>query len=125
MKAPIYAGATDTGRQRDHNEDAFALAPELGIAILADGMGGHNAGEVASQLAVDTTLAILGQTVGLGARDRLETAVMAANATLREKAAESSRYKDMGTTLVAALLDRQELAVAHVGDSRLYRLRRG
>lgn len=125
MKAPTYAGATDTGRQRDHNEDTFALAPELGIAVLADGMGGHNAGEVASQLAVDTTLAILGQTRGLAARDRLETAVMAANATIREKAAESSRYKDMGTTLVAVLLDRQSLAVAHVGDSRLYRLRRG
>ena len=70
MKTPIYAGLTDTGRQRDHNEDSFELAPAQGIAILADGMGAHNAGEVASQIAVSTTLSILSQTAGLSAQDR-------------------------------------------------------
>ena len=105
--------------------NAFAIATDLGIAVVADGMGGHNAGEVASEMAVSTTLAILGQTVGLPARDRLETAVQAANAGIRERAARSPRYKGMGTTLVAALLDREGLTVANVGDSRLYRLRHG
>ncbi len=125
MKPPIFAGLTDPGRQRDHNEDAFALAPELGIAVLADGMGGHNAGDVASAIAVNTTMAILRQTAGLAARDRLETAVQAAHAGIREKAASSARYNGMGTTLVAVLVEGQTLTVAHVGDSRLYRLRSG
>lgn len=123
MKAPIFAGATDTGLRRDHNEDAFAIAAGQGIALLADGMGGHNAGEVAAELAVGTALAILGQTAGLGARDRLETAVQAANASVREKAASHPRYQGMGTTLVAVLVEAKCVTVAHVGDSRLYRLR--
>lgn len=125
MKAPLLAGATDPGLRRDHNEDAFAIAATQGIAVLADGMGGHNAGEVASELAVGTALSILAQTAGLSARDRLETAVRAANGAIRERAAGSARLKDMGTTIVAVLLEKSRLAVAHVGDSRLYRLRRG
>lgn len=125
MKAPTFAGSTDTGRQRDHNEDAFAIEPGLGIALLADGMGGHNAGEVASEMAIATTLAILSQTQGLSAQDRLETAIQASHAGIREKAASSNRYQGMGTTLVAVVLDSDTLAVGHVGDSRLYRLRKG
>lgn len=125
MKAPTFAGSTDTGRQRDHNEDAFAIEPGLGIALLADGMGGHNAGEVASEMAIATTLAILSQTQGLSAQDRLETAIQASHAGIREKAASSNRYQGMGTTLVAVVLDSATLAVGHVGDSRLYRLRKG
>lgn len=123
MKPPIFAGQTDPGRQRDHNEDAYALAPELGIAVLADGMGGHNAGDVASAIAVDTAMSILRGTTGLDARDRLETALQAAHAGIREKAASSARYQGMGTTVVAALFEDGRLTVAHVGDSRLYRLR--
>lgn len=125
MKDPIFAGATDTGLKREHNEDAFAIAAGQGIALVADGMGGHNAGEVAAELAVGTALAILGQTAGLGARDRLETAVQAANASVRDKAASHPRYQGMGTTLVAVLVEAKSISVAHVGDSRLYRLRRG
>lgn len=125
MKDPLFAGATDTGLTREHNEDAFAIAAGQGIALLADGMGGHNAGEVAAELAVGTALAILGQTAGLAARDRLETAVQAANASVREKAGSHPRYKGMGTTLVAVLVEEKTLSVAHVGDSRLYRLRKG
>lgn len=121
----FFNGRTDTGRYRDHNEDAFQLVPALGIAVLADGMGGHNAGEVASELAISTTLTILEQTAGLSAHDRLETAIQAAHANVLEKAAESSRYKGMGTTIVAVLLEKNSLTVAHVGDSRLYLLRKG
>ncbi|HEX6590731.1 MAG TPA: Stp1/IreP family PP2C-type Ser/Thr phosphatase [Moraxellaceae bacterium] len=124
MKTPIYAGLTDTGRQRDHNEDSFEMAPAQGIAILADGMGAHNAGEVASQIAVSTTLSILSQTAGLSAQDRLDTAVQAAHASIMDKAASSTRFHGMGTTIVAVLLDEDSLSVAHVGDSRLYLLRK-
>lgn len=125
MKSPVFAGRTDTGRQRPHNEDAFELAPDMGIAVLADGMGAHNAGEVASQIAVSTTLSILRQTAGISAHDRLETAVHAAHGGIQEKAGSSSRYQGMGTTIVAVLLDKLKLHVAHVGDSRLYQLRKG
>lgn len=125
MKSPIIAGRTDTGRQRDHNEDAFTVTAGHGIAIVADGMGGHNAGEVASAIAIATTSAILSSTAGLPAHDRLDTAIHAAHANIRDKAAESARYKGMGTTIVAVLLDDKHLNVAHVGDSRLYQLRKG
>lgn len=123
MKA-VFSGRTDTGRQRDHNEDAFELLPALGIAVLADGMGAHSAGEIASEIAVTTTLGILKQTAGLSAHDRLETAVLAAHGNILEKATSSSRYQGMGTTIVAVLLEDNQLTVAHVGDSRLYRLRK-
>jgi PPM family protein phosphatase len=121
----VFSGRTDTGRQRDHNEDAFVLLPALGIAVLADGMGAHSAGEIASEIAIGTTLGILKQTAGLSAHDRLETAVLAAHANILEKATSSSRYQGMGTTIVAVLLEERQLTVAHVGDSRLYRLRKG
>jgi protein phosphatase len=123
MKPPIFAGRTDVGHHRDHNEDAFEIAAQHNIAVLADGMGGHNAGEVASQIAISTTIAILSNTAGLSAQDRLETAVQAAHGSIRDKAAESARHHGMGTTIVAVLLEGKTLNVAHVGDSRLYQLR--
>lgn len=125
MKHPIYAARTDIGRHRPHNEDHVGVDAGLGIAVLADGMGGQNAGEVASHLAVDMTLAILRQTAGVPARERLETALQAANASIKEKSASATRYQGMGTTIVAALLDRNTLTYAHVGDSRLYRWYKG
>ncbi len=125
MRSPSFAGRTDTGRQRDHNEDAFNMAASQGIAVLADGMGAHSAGEIASEIAISTTMSILGQTAGLSAHDRLETAVHAAHAGILEKAASSTRYQGMGTTIVAVLLEDSTLTVAHVGDSRLYLFRKG
>lgn len=125
MKSPTYACRTDIGRQREHNEDAVAISAELGAGILADGMGGHNAGEVASQMAIDMIRVILQQTAGVPAKERLETAVQAAHAGILEKADSSPRYKGMGTTIVVTLLEKQTLTFAHVGDSRLYRWRKG
>lgn len=125
MSSPVYACRTDTGRQREHNEDAVVVLPDLGVALLADGMGGHNAGEVASQLAVDMIQTILRQTAGVPAEARLETAAQAAHANILEKAASSPRYKGMGTTVVVTLLEKNRLTHAHVGDSRLYRWRKG
>lgn len=125
MKTPCYACRTHTGHVRQHNEDAVATLPALGVAILADGMGGHSAGEVASHLAITIVATILRQTAGVPAAARLDTAIQAAHAGILEKAATSPRLRGMGTTIVVTLLEGQRLTFAHVGDSRLYRWRKG
>jgi protein phosphatase len=123
-------GITDKGRIRPSNEDCFAINEALGLCVVADGMGGHNAGEVAAQLAVDAVV----EFVETGSPERpfgvdpslseagnlLRTAVCLANARVLEAAITSSEYAGMGTTLVASLEREGRLAVAHVGDSRLY-----
>jgi protein phosphatase len=133
------AGATDPGCVRKNNEDNFAVEPELGLLIVADGMGGHNSGEVASDLAATTiqdfARRMLGGkdqapphpgTAGLSPRGRqLEYLVKAANTMIYEKGRAFPKDAGMGTTVVAALLDSKSLTVAHVGDSRLYLWRRG
>jgi serine/threonine protein phosphatase PrpC len=125
LNATQYAGLSDTGRTRPHNEDSMVFLPELGLAVVADGMGAHAAGEVASQIAVDTVLSIMRLTAGAAAVDRLETAVTAAHAAIREKAQSSIRFDGMGTTVVMTFLHGKQLYHAHVGDSRLYRLHAG
>ena len=117
-------GLTDVGKTRTSNEDCILCMPSLGVALLADGMGGHSAGEVASRTAVDTVSAILKQTTrGVSPHERLETALQAAHAIIREKAKHSVRCRGMGTTFVGALIENGYLHHAHVGDSRLYLLR--
>lgn len=119
-------GFTDTGKTRSSNEDFILCLPDMPAAILADGMGGHSAGEVASRTAVETVAAILRQTTrGISPAERLETAIQAAHAVIREKSRQSIRCRGMGTTLVAVLIENGVLYHAHVGDSRLYLLRRG
>ncbi|MEM7217268.1 MAG: protein phosphatase 2C domain-containing protein [Pseudomonadota bacterium] len=112
----IYA-RTDPGRVRDNNEDAVAFDASAGVAVLADGMGGLNAGEVASEVAVDVVMD------ALVAGADLDAAVSRANARVFELAQTSTRLQSMGTTLVAVRLEADGLACANVGDSRLYRLR--
>ena len=114
-----------TGNYRENNEDSICLDKQHRYLIVADGMGAHNAGEVASQIAVGTACAIISQTDGLSAHDRLETVLQASNASILEKALTSPRYRGMGTTVVATLLSPNFITVAHVGDSRLYQLRKG
>lgn len=117
-------GETDTGKTRTSNEDCILCLPALGIALLADGMGGHSAGEVASRTAVDTAHAILKQTTrGVSPHERLETALQAAHSVIREKAKHSIRCRGMGTTFIAVIIENGYLHHAHVGDSRLYLLR--
>ncbi len=114
---------SDTGKVRRNNEDAFAFDPDVGVAVLADGMGGLEAGEVASRIAVDTILE------GLRDARRLSDATVAAviadaNRAVLEKSIEKG--VEMGTTVVAWLLTRQgQCFVGHVGDSRAYRVRAG
>jgi protein phosphatase len=126
------AASTDCGRVRPNNEDCVATRPEIGLAVLADGMGGHNAGEVASQMAVDATVRSLsGEWPAGRASDRvlphsrLVLAIERANEEISRAASFERRYRGMGTTIVAALWRGGQVSIAHVGDSRAYRLRRG
>lgn len=133
------AGSTDPGCVRKNNEDNFIVEPDLGLLVVADGMGGHNSGEVASDLAAKTiadfarkmiggakTLLPEGGTHGLSPRGRqLEYFVKTANTMIYEKGRAFPKDAGMGTTVVAAVIDGKSLTVAHVGDSRLYLWRRG
>jgi serine/threonine protein phosphatase PrpC len=117
-----HAKRTDVGRQRPANEDSvFVRAP---LFVVADGMGGAQAGEVASKAAVDTFAGGLPDGEG-SPEERLAGLVTRANAQIHALAQSDEQWAGMGTTLTAAYLDDEDLAVAHVGDSRLYLLRDG
>lgn len=145
----IYAMSTHRGRVRQGNEDACAASPEAGVYVVCDGMGGAAAGEVASHLAADTLVAQLAAGAD-GVRlqkpqERLGAAILAANKAVYEESRNSAELSGMGTTLVALLhtpipngssggprrtansrsTDPPTLWLAHVGDSRCYRRRRG
>jgi len=130
------ASSTDPGMVRSHNEDAVASDALHGIAVLADGMGGYNAGEVASGMAttvITTELAralsavhpydIDPKTERPVAERLLREQVMNANAAIYQAAQSQPQYAGMGTTLVTCLFYDNRVMVAHLGDSRLYRLR--
>ena len=137
-KAIEMATATHAGMVRAHNEDSIGTDASIGLAVLADGMGGYNAGEVASGIAValvtKETRDSLGQ-VPPYERDRSSGELMAvtilrsvvgrANVSIFQAANSQPQYAGMGTTLVVALLCDNQISIAHVGDSRLYRLREG
>ena len=119
------AARSDTGRVRDHNEDSVLAAPTSGGRLLAvaDGMGGHNAGEIASAVALEAFVAELGDRLSDSTvADAMETGALTADAAVREAAAEDPGRDGMGTTLVAALLDETGATVVNVGDSRAYRV---
>lgn len=134
------AGRTDIGKRRQHNEDVVLVREDLGLFVVADGAGGHNAGEVASALAARSMENYFGATIrathdapefnrlGLpnGAR-RLSSAVHKANRDVVEIARTSPKHRGMGTTVVAACFSPRSglMHVAHVGDSRCYRMRNG
>jgi protein phosphatase len=134
-----FFGRTDPGCVRSNNEDSLGIDADLGLLIVADGMGGHNSGEVASGLAVSTirdyALRTLGGRKALVAESgdpggsarcrRLEHFIKAANTVIYEKGCAVPQDAGMGTTVVAVLADESSLSVAHVGDSRLYLFRLG
>jgi len=119
------AACSDTGQVRSHNEDAVLTNAAQGLAVLADGMGGYNAGEVASGMAT----AGLGADLGAIAANLLETraalvdAIARANAAIYQAAQSQAQCAGMGTTLVTMRFFDNRLIVAHIGDSRCYRLR--
>jgi serine/threonine protein phosphatase PrpC len=138
MATEIEIGAqSDTGCVRENNEDSFGLAPEISLFVLSDGMGGLASGEVASRLAVDTILAhcreaetnlslpLTGERVeGVSEiSNRLASAVRLANQAVNDAARQSSSGQSMGATVVAVRFAAERMSLAHVGDSRVYRLR--
>ena len=122
----VFAAATDVGRMRKNNEDSYLSSKP--VAAVADGMGGHSAGEVASAIAIEE-LAALGNRGPweneTAATDDLKQAILRANRRIREMAASDRKLNGMGTTLVALLEDGDMVHVANVGDSRGYLLRQG
>ena len=134
-----FSALSDVGQKRKHNEDSYLANPRLGLFIIADGMGGHNAGEVASQMAVDIFSAEVhkhekllesykhGPTGGLKRQilDMMEEAVNTACTNIFQTAEREQARKGMGTTLSALLLAGQSGFIAHAGDSRVYLIRDG
>jgi protein phosphatase len=121
------AAQTDVGLRRRGNEDRFAVDSELGLSLVADGMGGHSAGQVASALAAATVVSSLqdSQASAASSGERLRNALEDANRAIYSAARQKSECAGMGTTLVALLVDGNRGALAHVGDSRAYRVRAG
>jgi serine/threonine protein phosphatase PrpC len=115
------AALTDKGCVRSNNEDYCLIQPELGLYVLADGMGGAKAGECASRLAVDTVVEIL-RSAGTRDSKALLTAVEEANRRVLQAANNDPTLEGMGTTLVVALEIEEDFSIASVGDSRLYLL---
>lgn len=128
-----YFSQTDTGRARTNNEDAVAIDADLGIAVLADGMGGYNAGEVASGMACEFIRAELGRWLAeasISASDAdvkraMDICVDNANRAIFEAANSNVQFAGMGTTLVLGVFRPGRLLMGHVGDSRGYRFRAG
>ena len=137
LKDKIHiTGLTDAGVVRDHNEDSISSNADLGLAVLADGMGGHKGGEVASALAVDTILKSLSESLSnikTGEIDdetgyslesmAIEAAIKQANTIIYQASQKNKQYEGMGTTIVVLLFYDNRITIAHVGDSRLYRVR--
>lgn len=128
------AGISDVGCTREHNEDFIAWDNDLGLIVLADGMGGHNAGEVASKMAVENIINNIKGSFGFFAETDDEIldedivsmsleAISEANYSIFNSASQHPEYKGMGTTLVMALFNGKSVTISHVGDSRLYRYR--
>jgi protein phosphatase len=121
-----WAGLSDRGRRRPTNEDSFLADPALGLFAVADGMGGHAAGEIASRLAVEAVQRALraGSDGGPDPAGRISAAIQAANRAILARTLQSQDLQGMGTTLVLVLLEPRSAWVSHVGDSRAYRIRR-
>lgn len=133
-----FSGKTDVGRQRDQNEDALLLLPELGVMAVADGLGGHRSGHLASQLCVSTLNDFFLITVASDGtwpfpydeslsdeENYLFTGIRLANRRIFDRSLKNLADFGMGTTCVGAMFDRasQHISIAHVGDSRGYRVR--
>ena len=127
---------TDTGKVREHNEDMIGTEADIGLFVLADGMGGYNAGEVASGIAVKTIINLVRDAVAredLAVPDAesgltrpsiiLRDAIHRANKIIYHTSKTQPQCEGMGTTVVACLFHDNKMSIAHVGDSRLYRLR--
>lgn len=132
-----YYGLTDVGLKRSVNEDSFGVYGDLHLVIVADGMGGHNAGEVASKTTVDQITKFIKRCnedndftwpFGINANlseieNKILTGIRLANRELCGLSIEKRELSGMGTTIVSALFNNDSITIAHVGDSRIYRVR--
>ena len=138
MMRAIAAGASDVGLQREHNEDSFIVLKEYDLFVVADGMGGHRAGDVASKLATETISEFFKSTANDDVtwpfhfdtnlseeENRLLTGIRVANRQIFERSTRSREHHGMGTTVVGAMFSerKQRMYIGHVGDSRCYRVR--
>lgn len=136
----VAVGMSDVGLQREHNEDSFVLLDDFKLYIVADGMGGHRAGDFASRLATETIGEFFKKTAVADAtwpfpidtrlsedENRLLSSIRIANRQIFEHSARSREHRGMGTTVVGALFSRKKskMYIGHVGDSRAYRIRDG
>ncbi len=131
----VMATSTDPGMIRPNNEDRVSITPEAGLAVVADGMGGHQAGEVASGIAVDVVTRHVLDVLSQDSPEKDESitqsvelqavsdAIARANSAIFEHSQTSPHCAGMGTTIVVTLFHGNKVSIAHVGDSRLYRLR--
>lgn len=125
-----YAAKTHVGLVRPLNEDAFSIAADqqpYGIAIVADGMGGHLAGEVASSLAVEVVAKHITEQIDTATdpNDLLVSAIQEANRAVHQRAATQQGLNGMGTTLIVSLFDSEQILIGHIGDSRAYLMQAG
>jgi PPM family protein phosphatase len=134
-----FAARSDPGRVRENNEDSFRFAPELNLFVLSDGMGGQASGEIASRIATETVVDYCRSAAQDSAQPATETimpglsqtssrlvaAIRRANSAIRDAAQKKPERSGMGATVVAAWLEENRMSLAHVGDSRAYRLRSG
>jgi len=133
-----FAELTDTGRVREHNEDAIGSIGDIGLMVLADGMGGYNAGEVASGIAVQIVTNLAAEGANREERDDIDPhsgmmrqsivlrdAIYRANKIIYQTAQSQTHCEGMGTTIVACMFYDDKISIAHVGDSRAYRIRGG
>ena len=133
-----FAELTDTGRVREHNEDAIGSVPNIGLMVLADGMGGYNAGEVASGMAVQIVTELASEAAAREELDDIDPhsglmrqsiilrdAIYRSNKIIFQTAQSQTHCEGMGTTIVACMFYDNKVSVAHVGDSRAYRSRGG
>jgi serine/threonine protein phosphatase PrpC len=136
----VAAGLSDVGLQREHNEDSFVVLKEYDLYVVADGMGGHRAGDVASRIATETISEFFRTTANDDVtwpfhfdtnlseeENRLLTGIRVANRQIFERSTRSREYHGMGTTVVGAMFSaaKNRMYIGHVGDSRCYRVREG
>jgi protein phosphatase len=136
----VAAGLSDVGLQREHNEDSFVVLQDYDLFVVADGMGGHRAGDVASRIATETISEFFRTTANEDVtwpfhfdtnlseeENRLLTGIRVANRQIFERSTKSREYHGMGTTVVGAMFSpkKQRMYIGHVGDSRCYRIRGG
>ena len=136
----VAAGLSDVGLQREHNEDSFIVLNDFDLYVVADGMGGHRAGDVASRIATETISEFFRTTANEDVtwpfhfdtnlseeENRLLTGIRVANRQIFERSTRSREYHGMGTTVVGAMFSpkKRRMYIGHVGDSRCYRVREG